>query len=354
MKNIVIIFTIVTNHVIGMSLPLRDGDIILTKDHFIFYVFGYDHPVDKSIGYLKYIPREKADEFDLEWINFEWNLEKQAFIRPKQLYTPRNFQKIKRVFKTQYPQYLYRDPFIGKTVFVIPVNQIETVFIPEIRLQEMLNNPAPSALEREAIDLIKLIAQYAKVPLANFGIHGSLSTGMATESSDIDIAVYGATQYLKVKKGVFQLYQDGKIEYLGEIKSDDYRMNKCEYKGRKFVFNAIRRREEIHNTYGQYKFTPIRPIHFYCDIVRSDERMFRPAIYHVEEYFPVDEKSSLVKAFWPSQIVVMVGEFRDIAKKGDEVEVQGMLEKVESVNGKEIFYRVVIGSGQGNEFMWPV
>ncbi|NVM28602.1 MAG: nucleotidyltransferase domain-containing protein [Candidatus Helarchaeota archaeon] len=332
----------------------RDGDIILTKDHFIFYVFGYEHPSDKVIAYLKYVPKEIETEFRLDWMNFEWDLGDLKFIRPQQLYSPEIFKEIRRVFKEKYPYYLYRDLFIGKTVFVVPHDKIQEKFVPAVQLQELFNKSGPDPLEQEAIDLIQLLSQRSKVPLTGWGLHGSLSTGMHVKDSDIDIAIYGAQNFIKVKKTVFTLSKEKKLAYLNEIKSDEYRMNKGLYKKRKFVFNGIRKKEEIKNLYGQCKFSAIRPLHFYCDVVNSLEGMFRPAIYEVEEYIPTDDDSLLVKTHWPKQVVSMIGEFRDIAKKGDEIEVQGMLERVDEITGSESYYRVVVGSGKGKEFIWPV
>ena len=34
----------------------RDGDTLVTKDNFIFYVFGYTHPEERVFSFLKYIP----------------------------------------------------------------------------------------------------------------------------------------------------------------------------------------------------------------------------------------------------------------------------------------------------------
>ncbi len=336
-----------------LEIP-RDGDILLTKNHFIFYVFGYDHPPDKIIAYLKYIPKELQSHFQLSWIPFEWNLDDITFVRPKKLYSPENFKEIHRVFEKEYPEYLFRDSVSSKTLFVVPTKAIQKMFIPEIQLQELLKKPEPNLLEVEAIELINLLAQFAGVQLSDFGIHGSISTGMSTKESDIDIAVYGGQNYLKIKKTVFELFKEMKVEYFNENESDECRMNKGMYKKRKFVFNAIRKREEIHTKYGQFKFSPMRPIHFFSDVVESKERMFRPAIYNIEDYFPAEDDSLLIEDYWPSQVVSMVGDFRDIARKGDEVEVQGMLEKVEDLKDIQTYYRVVVGSGKGDEFIWPV
>ncbi|MDD1777619.1 MAG: hypothetical protein LUQ65_05565 [Candidatus Helarchaeota archaeon] len=337
------------------GLPtFRDGDILLTKDHFIFYVFGYDFPPKQVVAYLKYVPKELQSHFQLAWIPFEWSFNDIKFVRPKKLYSPKNFKEIQRVFEKEYSEYLFHDPYSGKMLFVVPTEAIQQVFVPEVQWQELLKKQNPTPLETEAKEIIEFLSQSAVVHLSDFGIHGSISTGMSTEESDVDIAIYGGQNYLKVKKAVYELFKEKKLDYCNETTSDEYRMNKCIYKGRKFVFNAIRKQQEIKTRYGQFKYTPVRPIHFHADVVESRERMFRPAIYNIEEYFPCDTESLLVQIYWPTQVVSMIGEFRDIARKGDEVEVQGMLEKVEGTQSREIFYRVVIGSGAGEEFIWPV
>jgi predicted nucleotidyltransferase len=337
----------------GLETP-RDSDIILTKSHFIFYVFGYEHPPERIIAYLKYIPKELQEQFQLAWIPFEWSLEDIKLVRPKELYSPRNFKEIQRVFERNFPEYLFRDPNSGKMLFVVPTQKVEKIFTPEVQWRELREKSEPIPLETEAIEIIELLAQGSGVSLSDFGIHGSISTGMSNKESDVDVALYGGVNYLKVKKAVFELFKENKIEYFSETQSDEYRMNKCKYKGRKFVFNAIRKREEINTYYGQFKFSPLRQIHFHADVVESKERMFRPAIYNIEEYFPADTESILMETHWPTQVVAMIGEFRDISRKGDEVEVQGMLEKVEDTKSRESYYRVVVGSGSGDEFIWPV
>ncbi|MHA1652084.1 MAG: nucleotidyltransferase domain-containing protein [Candidatus Helarchaeota archaeon] len=332
----------------------RDGDIIFTKHGFIFYAFGYDHPINKIIAYLKYIPKELQNQFNLNWIPFEWNFRNISLVRPKKLYSPKIFKEIQRVFKANYPEYLYFDPFIGKTVFVVPHHLIKIYFVPEIQLRHLLQKSNPDPLERDAIELIQMLSRKAQVPLSDFGIHGSLSTGMHTDSSDIDIAIYGAENFLRVKKTVFLLFKEKKIEYLNETSSDEIRMNKCLYKGRKFVFNGIRKIDELREEYRRFKYTPIRTLHFYCDVVESRERMFRPALYNIEDYFPADNDSILLQTHWPSQVISMIGEFRDVARRGDEVEVQGLLEKVEDLKEGNSYYRIVVGSGRENEFIRPV
>ena len=50
----------------------RDGDVILTTDNFIMYTFGYDHPKNKVISYLKYIPENLIKLFRRKYYEKEY------------------------------------------------------------------------------------------------------------------------------------------------------------------------------------------------------------------------------------------------------------------------------------------
>ena len=51
----------------------------------------------------------------------------------------------------------------------------------------------------------------------------------------------------------------------------------------------------------------------------------------------------------------MIGVYRNIAKKGQKIEVSGMLERVENIETGRSFYQVVVGTGKmEEEYIWPV
>ena len=118
---------------------VRDGDIILTTDGFIFYAVGYDHPKNKAISYLKYIPKELQSKFPLKFINNIWFHQNRPYVRPKQLYSPGNFKKILESFRKHFPSYLFFSENIQKDVFVVPFKKIEHVFIPRTGLETLIN-----------------------------------------------------------------------------------------------------------------------------------------------------------------------------------------------------------------------
>jgi predicted nucleotidyltransferase len=83
--------------------------------------------------------------------------------------------------------------------------------------------------------------------------------------------------------------------------------------------------------------------------------MFRPAIYKIKNYKPVDSSSTLSKEKIPKRVVSMIGCYRNVAKKLNRIEVSGMLERVETIETGELFYQVVVGTGKSDgEYIWPL
>ena len=200
----------------------RDGDILYSKEGFIFYTFGYNHPEGRVIAFLKYIPQEYAKYFRLQWINHKWIFKDKVLLRPKQLFSPRVYTELVRVFNREFPEYLLYSANLRKYIFAVPEDKIEEVYTPNAALTKLLKKSPRDELEEKAVELIKLLSERSGIPLSFFGIHGSISLGMHTDESDIDITVYGAQNYLKVlttikkieKEGLLEISRRNIIEYL--------------------------------------------------------------------------------------------------------------------------------------------
>jgi predicted nucleotidyltransferase len=83
--------------------------------------------------------------------------------------------------------------------------------------------------------------------------------------------------------------------------------------------------------------------------------MFRPAVYDVRNYVPIDRESILAGNTVPNTVVSMIGYYRNIAKKGDRIRTSGMLERVERVGTGKARFRVVVGTASSeDEYIWPL
>jgi len=333
-------------HVGVVVMLRRDGDIALSKEGLIFYVEGYEHPSDRSFAYLKYVPSRLRALFDLEFLPAEYWLDGLPLVRLARLYSPRTVASTLAAFQKAFPSYLYDCPVNGKRLIAFSDDRVERLFKPEQALAQLLRKNGRSRLEQMAIDWVNLVSGASGVSLDEFGLHGSLCVGLRSPSPDIDIVVFGAENFCKVKAAVGRLCSERQLKYLVENRWDTVRLNKVTFQGEKVVFNAVRKPEEIHERYGAYRRRALKPIRLKAIVTSAREAVFKPAHYEID--------ASRWEEHLPSQVVSMTGEFRDIASAGDEVEVSGVLEReTDAATGAET-YRVVVGSGSPRpEYVWP-
>jgi predicted nucleotidyltransferase len=116
------------------------------------------------------------------------------------------------------------------------------------------------------------------------------------------------------------------------------RWNYGYYKKTYVSFHSIRLDSEIDETYGDFIYFPKGTIFGTAKISDSNESVFLPAIYKIEEV-------NSEPCFDIKQLVSYEGMFSDIFRVGERVEFSGILEKV---SGRDSFYRVLVG-GSGSK-----
>lgn len=331
----------------------RDGDAFLTREKFIFYVFGYEHSPERVFSFLKYIPSGLSRLFPVRYLKKTWKMEETELNRPEKLYTAQNFQKILKAFRKHFPSYVYFSPFLGKEVMGVPLGSVERIFHPNECLQRIMKKRKRDFLQNLVIELVNLLSSESGVPIEDFGIHGSLALNIHTAESDIDLAVYGGKNFRSLEGAVGKLANEGALNYIFTKKLDRARKHRGRYGGKRFVYNAIRKIAEITTKYGEYRYSPIKPVTFRCRVTDDSEAMFRPAIYKVTDYQPLNLSSELEKDKLPREVVSMIGYYRNVARKGETLRVSGTLERVEKVETGEMHYQVVVGTGtREGEYIW--
>ncbi|WXG39911.1 MAG: hypothetical protein WED07_03645 [Candidatus Freyarchaeum deiterrae] len=327
----------------------RDGDAILTKEGFIFYTIGYVHPDDRVIAFIKYIPKDLKDRFDVPWLPYEWVLEGNPLVRPEKLYSPKIYSSFISSLREIIPDAVYFNPYVGKELVTVPKDHIKAVYVPNESLQFLLRKKEHDELERKAVEVIGMLSKESGVPVEDFGIHGSISLQMHNYQSDIDIAIYGSENFRKVKEAFHSLATRGEVSILEADEFDPIRQNRGVYQSSRFVINAIRKTEEITERFGQYKYEATKPVEAVCLVVNNNASMFRPSVYEVNNC----KSKQIKKVEEPKSIVSMIGQFRDFASVGEKIKVRGMLEKEEELTTGKKEYRIVVGSGKGEEYLWP-
>ena len=331
-----------------------DGDTFVTEEGFIFNVFGYEHPKSRVFAFLKYIPSKLKKLFPIDFLERTWKYKRLELFRAEKLYTAQNYQVFLQSFRKNFPDYLYFCPLRGKDVISVPSSIVKRVYVPRECLRFLAQLKRKDSLQKTMLDFINLLSSESRVAVEDFGVHGSVALDMHTPESDIDLVVYGAQNFRKLEETIGKLVEAGTLSYVFNNRLDAARRYKGRYLNKIFMYNAVRKPEEVNSTYGMYKFTSVTPLKFSCTVKDDCEAMFRPAIYKIGDYGAADSASVVHKEKTPELVVSMIGCYRNIARQGNRIKVGGMLERVRHVVKGEIFYQVVVGTGiTEEEYIWP-
>lgn len=332
-----------------------DGDTFVTEDGFIMNTFGYEHPDDRVFAFLKYIPAKYKELFKVEMLERTWKFGECHLFRAEKLYTAKNYQTFIEAFRENFPDYIYFCPFRNKELITAPFETIEQVFVPKDRLVWLQNLEKRDSLQQKALDLINLISEESQVGLNDFGVHGSIALQMHAPESDIDFVIYGTEPFRRVEEAIARLVNYGKLTYIVGNRIEAARKFQGRYKGKIFMYNATKKPEEVKERYGQFQYIPLDSIRFLATVCNDTETMYRPAVYKISNYRPLEDESELDLDQIPVQVVSNIGLYRNVAHSGTDIKVSGKLERVESTDSGAVFYQVVVGTATSEEeYIWPV
>ena len=235
----------------------RDGDVFITTEGFVFYVFGYEHPFSRVFSFLKYIPLDFQSLFKIRYLERIWKLGDKTLVRAEKLYTPQNYNEIIETFKKYFPDYYYFCPYRNKGMISAPLGSIKEIFEPRACLEKLRRKGEKDDLERSALELVTFLSEQSEVDFEEFGIHGSIALNMHMSESDIDITVYGSTNFRRVEEAIGKLTAEGELKYVARNWIDKVRRHKGRYKNKLFNYTAVRKIEEVTSKYGEYSLSLI-------------------------------------------------------------------------------------------------
>ncbi|MFW6116962.1 MAG: hypothetical protein ACOC6G_00070 [Thermoproteota archaeon] len=337
-------------------IPL-DGDAVVTRDGFVFIIIGYQHPEGRVFSFLKYLPSQFKSLFPLPFLKLTWNYRGIELHRPKQLYTPRNYQILLDTFQESFPEYVYFCPYRQKQVISTPISAINKIYVARQCLQNLRKLEKKDALRKKALRLVELLSAESGIPFSEFGLHGSLALNMHHSHSDIDLTIYGAHNFRTLEQTIDQLVKEGTLNYIIKNQLDETRLFRGRYQDTVFMYSAIRKPSEFHSEYGTHRYQPIKPVKFQCTIQNDEEAMFRPAIYPLRGYHPLDSDSKLPPEKIPVQALSMIGCYRNVNRQGEKIEVSGTLERVKNMETGKTHHQVVVGTGTDipkEEYLRPI
>jgi len=293
--------------------------------------------------------------FNIRFLERTWSYGGLKFFRAEKLYTAKNYQTFLETFRSNFPSYVYFCPFREKEVISTPLNSMKRVYVPKECLTLLRKTKCKDSLQKTALDLIELLSNESGISLEDFGVHGSIALNMHTPESDIDLVVYGAQNFRKLEKTIDKLVGEGTLNYVVNNRLDVARLYKGHYLKMVFMYNAVRKPEEVNSKYGIFRYSPVDHVKFRCEVKDDKEAMFRPATYKIENYKPANSSLTLSRDKTPRFVVSMIGCYRNVAKKGDKIEVSGVLESVKNIITEETFHQVVVGTGvHEDEYIWPL
>jgi predicted nucleotidyltransferase len=240
-------------------------------------------------------------------------------------------------------------------VIIAPLDLVKDIYVPKACLRRLAKLQNRDSLQNLALSLIRLLSGESQINIEDFGIHGSIALNMHTPKSDVDLVVYGAQNFRKLEATIDRLAKAETLSHVSKNRIDAARQCKGKYQGRTFMYNAVRKPEEINSKYGMCRYFPVMPLRFCCTVRDDSEAMFRPAIYKIEDYDPADAESALAEDQVPSLVVSMIGCYRNVARRENRIRVAGMLERVENVETGQVSHQVVVGTGTSEEeHIWPL
>ena len=246
-------------------------------------------------------------------------------------------------------------PFRRKEVISAPLDSVKNIFVPRDCLHQLTQLETKDDLQRTTLGLVDLLSTESGIGLEDFGVHGSVALNMHTSKSDIDLVVYGEQNFRVLEATINRLVEAGRLSYKFSNRLDAARRYKGRYVNKIFMYNAIRKPEEIKQKYGQLQYTTVAPVNFTCKVEDDSEAMFRPAIYKIRDCDPGDARSTMCENKVPDTVVSMIGCYRNVARRGDTIRVSGMLERAENVETGQVFHQVVVGTGiSEEEHIWPL
>ncbi len=331
-----------------------EGWFLTTKEGLIFDTKGINHPPDRVIAYLRYIP---AEFFDDRVSN------EQRFGYTK-VYLLKDRMK---ALQARFPWYLYSSKCMDATLQAVPYDQILHYHDPIKKFQKLVQhrNSKLDVLSKCCVEFGLAICSKSGIPLTSLGVTGSILVDLHTINSDIDLVIYGNDEGRIVYTLMTQLhekttnisglrfYNKTDLKNLYKFRSrstpitfDDFvkvehkKVLQGKFNGYDFYIRLVYKVEEIEEQFSDRCFKNCGDIEFTALITEDKDRIFTPCRYAIQDVVPI---STPVQPVTIEEIVSFRGRFCELAHVGDYVRARGKLEQVSDNKTGKLWYRVLLG-----------
>ncbi len=325
-----------------------EGAYVETLEGLIFSVKGLHHPEGLVVAYLRYVPDPGGERV-------------RGPCRYRRVY---DLDETDEFLHKHYPVYL--NPIEGKglTLQSVPTKRISRMYSPNERLREIVEIPT-SKLEESIAKFASALSSESGVPLSSLGVSGSVLTGLAGPSSDIDIVVYGLEAGHKVYSALSKLREEGgwirpyNCESVMGVVSNRWGDTGFDLA----VFVQSEARKVLHGQVGDRDYfvrlvpSPLeietevvsrllRRTVLRATVVDSERSIYTPCTYIVEDC-SVQGEGQRPEV---TQLVSYRGKFTEQAREGEVVVARGTLEEVEYMDRATL--RLMLGGRE--DYLIPV
>lgn len=320
-----------------------EGDFIESTEGMIFDVKGLVQPPDRVIAFVRYFPSSEGER-------------KRGNIRYKKVY---DLEERFAFLKKNFPQYVLFDRIFDEDLIEVPREKIAVHYLPQRRLAEIQSNPDPKPLEAKTLDLVHFLTNSAHISPEKLGVSGSLLVNLASDSSDLDLIVYGEESALKVSTMLKKYFEEGKrikrfdLDQLRNrfiercsgsgISFDDYIFHENRksfegfFDGTEFFVRYIK--DNSTEKYGENIYTSLGRTQISGTINDATEDIYTPCFYGLK-----DVRTMLGPNVTPILgIASFRGRFCQQALVGERIAASGKLERVLE-KGDKSYYRLIIGN----------
>jgi predicted nucleotidyltransferase len=328
----------------------KESFYLETKNGWFFAVKGLEHPPDRWIAVLRYVPDpERGDR-------------KKKNIRYRRLY---HFDEQAQLIREAQPQYMAFDTMLQTTLQSVPKSLVRRVYDPGRKLEELFRSGAESKIEEDAGAFAGLLQREASVRAPSLGITGSLLIGLHTEHSDLDMVVFGTHPCKRVYRALRRLLDGswnpdlrrlnaGEIQDLYASRAADAcmsfndfagmekrKVNQGSFRDRTYFIRFVKELHEAGGSYGDLQYAPLKRAKITARIADDQESIFTPCRYLISDVCNADN-SPLPNV---NEIVSFRGRFCEQARVGEFVVAAGTLERVQDHRG-DAWHRLLLGNSR--------
>ncbi|MHA1576219.1 MAG: nucleotidyltransferase domain-containing protein [Candidatus Thorarchaeota archaeon] len=323
-----------------MEEKLVEGYFVITSDNLIFEVKGVVHPHDRIIAYVRYVP------------NRDSSFRKIYNLREREKYLSDGFL-----------EYLWFSKTHGRVLQAVPHNKIVQVLNPIEHMNQIRNEK--SALSIATSNLVELLIDYTRIDRTEIGVTGSQLVGVATETSDIDLVVYGESTckkfYNRLRKNFDKIPKLERYEgYLlsshvtfrwGDLTEHQELLQGIEnrkilqgvFESHEFFIRLVKLPQDVGEIFGQTVTENLKTREIHCTVIKDSNSIFTPCIYQVESL-------DLPKL---KQLVSYRGRFTEQVSSGISVKTRGRLENVVDSSTGENYQQLVLGENP-SDYLIPI